>query len=199
MLTAILLGLAQGARHSCEPDHLAAVSVMIGDSRSARRSAWLGVVWGLGHTASLVVMCLTVAGFGAALPPSADRAFAIAVGVILVALGVRSLGEGHRHDVQRPVRSPIQALTVGAIHGLAGSSALTAMVFAALPTMISRLLYITLFGLGSIAGMAAVSGFAGVWLQWICQPWLTTTLRIVIGACSIGIGLTTGYSALVAP
>jgi hypothetical protein len=195
MLTAIVLGAAQGARHSFEPDHLAAVSVMIGDSRSVRRSAWLGAVWGVGHTVSLVAMCLAVVGFGAVLPPGAERVFTLILAAILVGLGVRSLWHSHHHAAQRPVRSPLQALVVGAIHGLAGSSALTAMVFAALPTASSQLLYITLFGLGSIIGMAAVSGAAGVWLQWIRRPWLMSSLRIVIGASSIIIGLMTGLHA----
>jgi hypothetical protein len=63
---------AQGARHSFEPDHIAAVSVLIGDSRSAWRSAWLGAIWGIGHTVSLVAMCVAVVGFGAMIrrPPT---------------------------------------------------------------------------------------------------------------------------------
>lgn len=75
---------------------------------------------------------------------------------------------------------------------MAGSSAPTAMVFAALPTSAARLVYITLFGAGSIAGMALVSGSAGLWLQGIRRPRLATALRIVIGAMSIAIGVKTG-------
>jgi len=75
------------------------------------------------------------------------------------------------------------------IHGLAGSSALTALVFAALPTTTTRLVYITPFGLGSIVGMAAVSGVAGLWLQRIERLRLMTFLRVVIGLLSISIGV----------
>jgi high-affinity nickel-transport protein len=189
MLTAIVLGIAQGARHSLEPDHLAAVSVLIGESRSARQSAWLGAVWGLGHTVSLAAMGIALVGFGAALPDAVDRVFTLIVALILIVLGVRSLWHTQHHPSARRVRSPLQALLVGMIHGLAGSSALTAMVFAALPTPASRLLYITLFGLGSIIGMAAVSGAAGAWLQRIERPWLITSLRVVIGLSSIATGV----------
>jgi len=51
------------------------------------------------------------------------------------------------------------------VHGLAGSGALTAIAFAELPGAGARLLYMTLFGLGSIAGMALASGAAGFTLR----------------------------------
>ncbi len=192
----IVLGLAQGAQHSLEPDHLAAVSTLIGDARSAWRSAWLGAIWGIGHTVSLVVMCVVVVGFGAMLPPEADRVFTLAVALILVALGLRSLWWTRHPDAPPAIRRPIQALAIGAIHGMAGSSALTAMVFATLSGSAARLVYITLFGAGSIVGMALASGSAGLWLHRIQRPWLMATLRIVIATMSIAIGVKTGVEAL---
>jgi high-affinity nickel-transport protein len=192
MLAPIVLGIAQGARHSLEPDHIAAVSTLLGDSRNARRSAWLGAIWGIGHTVSLVAMCVAVVGFGAMLPPEADRAFTLTVAAVLVVLGGRSLWQTRHHDPSRAIRGPTQALVIGAIHGMAGSSALTAMVFATLPSSAARLVYITLFGAGSIAGMAVVSCSAGLWLQRIQRPWLGTGLRIAIGAMSIATGVKTG-------
>ena len=52
-------------------------------------------------------------------------------------------------------------LLVGAVHGLAGSGALTALVLATLPSTAARLTYMALFGLGSTLGMAALSGLLG--------------------------------------
>ena len=52
-------------------------------------------------------------------------------------------------------------LLIGAIHGLAGSGALAALVLATLPSTAARLAYMMLFGLGSTAGMAALSGLLG--------------------------------------
>ena len=52
-------------------------------------------------------------------------------------------------------------LLVGAVHGLAGSGALTALVLTTLPTTAARLTYMALFGLGSTLGMAALSGLLG--------------------------------------
>jgi hypothetical protein len=50
---------------------------------------------------------------------------------------------------------------VGAVHGLAGSGALTALVVATLPSTTTRLGYLTLFGIGSTLGMVALSGLLG--------------------------------------
>ena len=185
MWTAIALGIAQGARHSLEPDHLAAVSVLVGEHRDLRRSALLGTLWGIGHTSSLVVVGTALAAFGAALPAAAERAFDVAVALMLVVLGARAMMRGGHHDAPRPVRTPLQAWIVGSIHGLAGSGALTAMVFATLPTNPARLLYISLFGTGSIIGMAAISGAAGASLGMLARPWVLRALALVIGACSI--------------
>ncbi|MDX2092204.1 MAG: HupE/UreJ family protein [Kofleriaceae bacterium] len=195
MLPAVVLGIAQGVRHSFEPDHLAAVSVMVEESRSMWRGAWLGAIWGIGHTASLLAMSIAVVGFGAVLPDSADRIFTLLVAAMLVLLGVRSLRSHRAHAPPRPARSALQALAIGMMHGLAGSSALTAMAFAALPTPTARLLYISLFGLGSIAGMAAVSAAAGAWLQRIQRTLLVTTLGVVVAVASIAIGVMTALEA----
>ncbi|MGE0400285.1 MAG: hypothetical protein AB7T06_26460 [Kofleriaceae bacterium] len=195
MLSAIALGAAQGARHSLEPDHLAAVSVLIKESRSAQRSAFLGAVWGLGHTLSLVAMSVALVAVGNALPDAADRAFTFLVAGVLIFLGARSIRSHHRPETMRAARTSWQALGIGAVHGLAGTSALTAAVFAALPTSQERLVYISLFGVGSIAGMAAVSGFAGLWLGRIVRPWLLRTLGVTIGVISIAIGIHTALTA----
>jgi hypothetical protein len=196
MFTAIVLGIAQGARHSIEPDHLAAVSVLVGESQSARRSMWLGAVWGLGHTLSLTAMSIAVVAFGAALPDAADRVFTLVVASILIALGLRSLWHSAHSSAPRRARSAVQALIVGMIHGLAGSSALTALVFASLPTTAARLFYIALFGVGSIIGMAVVSGTAGIWLQRIQHPTVMRLLHVVIALASIAIGVFTAVEAI---
>src|SRR5262249_56190029 len=52
-------------------------------------------------------------------------------------------------------------LLVGAVHGLAGSGALTALVLATLSSTTARITYMALFGLGSTLGMAALSGLLG--------------------------------------
>jgi hypothetical protein len=196
MLAPIMLGFAQGARHSLEPDHIAAVSALMGGSQGARRGAWLGALWGLGHTASLVAMCVALVGFGAMFPPTVEHVFKLGVSVLLLVLGVRTLWQSQHPVHDHTVRGPLQAVLFGAIHGMAGSGALTAMVFATLPSSAARLLYITLFSVGSIAGMVLISGSAGLWLHWLRHSRLLTVLRVAIGTLSIVIAARTGLDAL---
>ena len=60
----------------------------------------------------------------------------------------------HDHE-HRPL--PLRALLVGMVHGLAGSAALVLLTLQRVGTPWVGLLYVLLFGLGSIAGMAALS------------------------------------------
>ena len=55
LLTSSSLGPLLGMRHAFEPDHLAAVSTLVSRERGTAKAALLGVCWGLGHTAGLVV------------------------------------------------------------------------------------------------------------------------------------------------
>lgn len=60
----------------------------------------------------------------------------------------------HRHE-HRPL--PLRALLVGMVHGLAGSAALVLLTLQQVGSPWTGLLYILLFGLGSVAGMAVLS------------------------------------------
>jgi hypothetical protein len=84
-------------------------------------------------------------------------------------------------------------LLVGAVHGLAGSGALTALVMANLPTMFARLCYITMFAAGSTIGMAALSASAS-WpvARLMRRPVAMTALYAVSGLLAITYGVITG-------
>jgi hypothetical protein len=223
----ILLGLLVGLRHSFEPDHLTAVSTLVGQARGGRGGALLGAVWGLGHTLALVAVGAILMAIGASLPERIGAMFELGVAAMLLVLGARAIviavrdgasrhhvhlaGErrcvpahAHAHpqaQAQARAHPHVQAhphvhvgmrtlawrpLVVGLVHGLAGSGALTAIAFAELPGTAARLLYMALFGLGSIAGMALASGAAGV------------ALRIVAlsGGARRGVGLATGVLSI---
>lgn len=51
---------------------------------------------------------------------------------------------------------------VGAVHGLAGSAALTLLILAQIESPLLGILYLSVFGLGSICGMLAMSGLIGL-------------------------------------
>ncbi|MGE3510855.1 MAG: hypothetical protein AB7N65_18445 [Vicinamibacterales bacterium] len=85
-------------------------------------------------------------------------------------------------------------LLVGAVHGLAGSGALTALVLATIPSMGARLLYLALFGIGSTLGMAALSGLMGWPIARLGVHGATArAMSLTVGCVSIVLGLFWGY------
>jgi hypothetical protein len=85
-------------------------------------------------------------------------------------------------------------LVVGAVHGLAGSGALTALVVATLPSTVTRLSYLALFGIGSTVGMAALSGLLGWPIARVGGHHATVrSLSLAVGCVSTAAGLFWGY------
>lgn len=210
-----MLGLLVGLRHSFEPDHLTAVSTLVGETHGLRGGALLGAVWGLGHTLALVGVGAILMLVGASLPDRAGAVFELGVAAMLLVLGARAIvvaaragatragrpgaraalghrGLGHAGPHAHPAVRTLawRPLAVGLVHGLAGSGALTAITFAEIPGAGARLLYIGLFGLGSIAGMALASGAAGATLRVVARSGGTRRgLGFATGALSITVGV----------
>jgi hypothetical protein len=89
-------------------------------------------------------------------------------------------------------------LIVGAIHGLAGSGALTALVLTTLPTTTARLTYMALFGIGSTLGMATLSGLLGWPLARLgAHQAVSRGVPFLVGCLSLTLGLVWGYSAAI--
>jgi hypothetical protein len=212
------LGSLLGMRHALEPDHLAAVSTLVARERSGYGAALLGVWWGLGHTLALLAAGTALVLLRAEMPAQAADLFELAVAAMLVGLGLKAIREAarlgaggptrvHRHGplVHRhpgvPAHVHIGAWTlarrpllIGAVHGLAGSGALTALVLATLPTTVARLTYVLLFGLGSTLGMAALSGLIGWPIARLgSHERVAFGVSMLAGALSVGIGLVWGF------
>ncbi len=199
-------GSLLGLRHALEPDHLAAVATLMTGERSSARAAWLGACWGVGHTLTLLATGAMLVGLRVELPGSASDVFEVAVIVLLIGFGVRSIVQGvygilpgstHTHTARQAIRQPVFArrpLLVGAVHGLAGSGALTAFVVSTLPSTLTRLSYLALFGLGSTAGMAVLSGLLGWPLARVGGNRATArSLSLAVGCISTCLGLLWSY------
>lgn len=218
ILTGSALGALFGMRHALEPDHLTAVSTLVTGERSSLRAAMLGASWGLGHTLSLVVVGAALVLMRAGMPPRMADLFELCVAVMLVVLGIRAIalavrqgpvGPTHTHHHGHVVHKHAGAaphvhvgrwtlarrpLLVGAVHGLAGSGALTALVLATLTSTAARITYMTLFGLGSTIGMAILSGLLGWPIARItANRTATRALSVAIGCVSITFGIFWGY------
>jgi len=70
-----------------------------------------------------------------------------------------------RHEHAHPRGFPARALLVGAVHGLAGSAALVMLSLEELQSPALGFVYIAIFGLGSILGMALLSAVIAVPLR----------------------------------
>lgn len=94
----------------------------------------------------------------------------------------------HSHAISRVGFKP---LLVGAMHGLAGSAALTLLVLTQIPSVLLGLLYLALFGIGSTFGMLLMSGLIGLpfALSGRRLSNLNYGLQSVAGGLSIAFGL----------
>jgi len=93
----------------------------------------------------------------------------------------------HAHPRGLPVRS----FLVGMTHGLAGSAAILVLTAASVGTVPLGLLYIAVFGFGSIVGMAALSAVIAIPLGYSARfiTWGNRALRGAIGAATVGLGV----------
>jgi high-affinity nickel-transport protein len=206
-------GTLLGMRHAIEPDHLAAISTLLTGERTSARAAWLGACWGLGHTLTLLAAGAAMIALRADMPAVASQAFELCVVLLLIAFGVRGiLGSAgrrsslptHTHRARAGSRMEgagwtvaRRPLFVGAMHGLAGSGAVTALVITLLPSMAARLGYLALFGVGSTIGMAVLSGLLGWPLARIWHHrWLGRGLSLLVGCASTALGLWWAYPML---
>jgi ABC-type nickel/cobalt efflux system permease component RcnA len=227
MLGLLVLGFFIGMRHALEADHVAAVTSLATRSASPGECVKQGVFWGLGHTLTLFLFGSGVLLLDRALPEKLASGLELAVGLMLVALGLDVLrrlakervhfhlhehedgirhfhghshaGESshlaHRHGHWR--RLPVRALVVGLVHGMAGSAALILLTLDTAPSVAVGLLYILLFGCGSIAGMALLSVVIAVPLRYSAAGLsrLHGLLHGGIGLATIVIGVLTALGA----
>ena len=89
LFAALALGVILGMRHALDPDHVVAVSTIVGEYRNPLRSFWVGVSWGLGHTTTLLVIGLIIIVLQLTIPDRLALFLEFAVGIMLVALGMQ--------------------------------------------------------------------------------------------------------------
>jgi len=162
------IGLLVGMRHALDADHVAAVASLVSVDKGLTKKQALnhGMFWGIGHSITLILVASVVIIMGQSLPATWSLWLETAVGVMLVFLGIsifyrfRSL-PSNKHSSKQVSDGGVvkgRALAVGSMHGLAGSSVLMIILMESMPDLMSRILYLILFSVGSIIGMVIVSG-----------------------------------------
>ncbi len=170
MLTAVLLGFVLGIRHAADPDHVAAVAALVARHRRAGVAASIGAAWGIGHSLTIVLVGGVLVALRIAVPKSFAIGAELLVAAILIALGVanlRSLRQGatsaaHYAATHRIGSSGLRAFGIGIAHGLGGSAAVALLALAAMPTPAAAVVYLAVFGAGTVGGMVALSFGLGI-------------------------------------
>jgi ABC-type nickel/cobalt efflux system permease component RcnA len=85
------LGLVFGLKHATEVDHVVAITTIVSRHRNVFRSAIVGALWGLGHTASLFVVAIVVLSLRVTVPERVSGWLELGVAVMIIGLGVSAL------------------------------------------------------------------------------------------------------------
>jgi high-affinity nickel-transport protein len=160
-LTAILLGALLGLRHATDADHVVAVTAIVSRERSLLRAARVGALWGIGHTLTLLAVGGAIITFRFVIPPRVGLGLEFGVAMMLILLGFSNLrletADGRRQTGANDGTNAIRPLLVGLVHGLAGSAAVALLVLATIRGTVPALVYLLVFGLGTVLGMVAVT------------------------------------------
>ncbi len=91
VLAVLGLGFILGMRHATDPDHVIAVTTIVTRHRTPRGALWIGGVWGLGHTLTVMVVGGGIIVFGWVIPERIGLSFELGVGIMLILLGLANL------------------------------------------------------------------------------------------------------------
>ena len=211
-IAVLLLGFVFGLYHAIEADHLGAVSAIVSEHKNVLTASVIGGFWGLGHTISLFIVGALVIFVKVQISENTEGFLEGVVGIMLVFLGLNAIRkifaaqkihththdhDGHQHShihIHREEKAEVshhrfapRSMLVGMIHGLAGSAGLMLLVLPTIPSPSVALLYIAIFGIGSIAGMMIMSLLMGLPLYFTAGRFISINrgIRLLAGAFSL--------------
>lgn len=219
----IMAGLMIGLIHAFEPDHISAISTQLliknknGSKKLALKqlsivSSLRGAVWGMGHTSSIILVGLIIAGLSLNIHNDFFVGAELIVGFMLIVLGILTISnkkifkqkhihphnhsEGishthfHNHKQDHSQNHSHKAFLIGTIHGIAGSGSLVALTASTMVNFETMIYFLILFGIGSTIGMTAISGIIGIPLALLSKIKQTTKyLKYIVSCITFIIGL----------
>jgi cytochrome c biogenesis protein CcdA len=226
LISLLALGFLLGLKHALDADHIAALTSLATRSRGLRATMRVAGAWGVGHATILVIFGTVLVLLGATLPQQISSWLEAAVGVMLIVLGVGVLrrlrgkhihahehehggqlrhAHLHIHEEGRPehvhghARGLVpRALLIGCVHGLAGTAGLVLLAVPAMESGSRAIVYLVVFGAGTIAGMMLFSLVISVPLALSVKRlrWMAGALEAVVGAVNILLGAWITFQSL---
>ena len=209
----LVLGVALvlGLEHAFDADHVVAISTILSNTRSLRRSLLLGTVWGLGHSVTIFIIGAAVLALRVMVPQSIVSFFEVIAGIMLIVLGVYVIRgvmieraassqlsslDPHLHPVHSEHNHPghkdaHKSLLAGVIQGLGGSAAIMLVTLSTVGSATIGVVFIAIFGLGVILGMIGIGALIGGLLAYTAfhVEKIHFAIRAIAGCLSIGFGL----------
>jgi cytochrome c biogenesis protein CcdA len=196
----LALGFLLGMRHATDSDHVVAITAIVSREKSVRAASLIGALWGLGHSAAILVVGGAIVLFGVVLPARVALALELSVAVMLILLGIFNVIGGVRRPSPHaapplPKRRGLRPLLIGTVHGLAGSAAVALLVLTTIRTPGLAVAYLVLFGAGTLAGMMLITTALALPLAFAARKVSSWSGHIgfVTGLCSLAFGLLMTY------
>ena len=156
----LLFAAVVGFGHAFEADHLVAVGNIVTKRNNLNLAVKDGIYWGIGHTSTIFLIGLIMIIGKATFLDGYFGYFEAGVGLMLILLGCYRLHQYYNKKDQLVSNENNHHLAygIGLIHGLAGSGAMILLVMTEIQTSFNSMLYLLIFGIGSIIGMLVAAG-----------------------------------------
>jgi ABC-type nickel/cobalt efflux system permease component RcnA len=221
----LLTGLGLGFAHSLDPDHVVAVSTLLCNNKSLRKSITSATIWGISHSAVLFIIGLLVLTLSVVIPQSILKLFDCAAGILLIILGAlvlrpliierisphkivgpehihfhsHSHSTDHNHSHDHGHAQLQKSAVTGALQGLGGSAALMLVTVSTVNSVLMGSIFIFLFGVGVILGMVGIACLVGSVMAYTALNLgkVHKIIKAVTGSASIVFGIVIIIYALI--
>jgi hypothetical protein len=148
---AVGVGLAAGLRHAADPDHVLAIAQLSQPGTSTLTASTTALLWGLGHSVTLMTFGSALVATGAVLPDRATAVTQLTVAVALLVLAWRAPRPARAAQVGR------RAALVGLVHGAAGAGSAAIVALGSTRSACVALLTLAFMCFGNVVAMVALT------------------------------------------
>jgi len=207
-----------GMRHATDPDHVIAVTTIVSRERRLFAASRVGIVWGLGHTLTVLAVGAAIIIFKIAIPIRLGLAMEFTVAIVLILLGLSAFASFIQLVARRIVGTPLAVDRPLVVHSHAhghgfgphrhphvhldsseqhGSEQVAlnhehGLPAGAMSSFAVRRPLLRSFGIGLVHGLAGSAAIALLVLGAIPEPlWATLYLAIFCLGTIVGMGLIT--------